>query len=78
MTTSPTNHMEDLDREFQPETVLKELHESTTQYAGALLRLASLQGERNSRKYCRAFHVFEDCAKEYQWAQGMEELVMRN
>lgn len=59
MPPSPTNDLEDLDCEFQPETVLKELKESTTQYAGALLRLAPLQGERNSRKYYRAFHALE-------------------
>ncbi len=78
MPPSLTNHLEDIDCEFQPDKVLRARQESTTQYAGALLHLASLQTVRNSRTYCQAFHVLEQRAEQYHRAQGMEQLVMRN
>ncbi|MEK6951250.1 MAG: hypothetical protein AABX13_06020 [Nanoarchaeota archaeon] len=79
MTPFPTFRA--LDREFHPEQVLRSLEESTIQYAGALLRLAALSspsGVHGSPAYCRAYDALYDQAEQYQWARGMEQLVMRN
>ena len=71
-----------LDNEFHPDQVLRSLEENTIQYTGALLRLAALSlpsvGEHHSPAYCRAYDALYDQAEQYQWARGMEELVMRN
>ncbi len=78
MNPSLTNALEDIDREFHPDEVLRSLEESAIQYAGALLRLASLEGKGNSKAYCRAYDAQLEQAEQYHWAQGMEQLVMRN
>ena len=78
MNHSLTNAFEDIDCEFQPDVALKMLEESTIQYAGALLRLAALQGDGNSKTYCRALYLLEERVEQYQWALGIKGLVMRN
>ncbi len=74
----PTNALDDIDREFQPEEVLRSLQESSLQLAGAALRLADLRGKSGSRTYQKAYWAFEDSAGNYQLAREMKQMVMRN